>query len=181
MTLSYDRRAPEALLSVLDDGGWAHSLVEYAQSGSYAMDLHFHGYADKPDHWATLYVGTTKVVDLYHRATKKGDERFKLAVHDTYATGGHGWQAEWSTWQPPESLAAKWPAVDDYLEKVIPRVRAAHLVEGVIQSAISRFDHPDQVPLRLQRPDPRGARLWQRLTRRAVRNPQAGARGGHRY
>ena len=64
MGLSYDRRVPEELLKALEPGGFAHSLVEFGGSGMWALDLQLRGLGEaKKQHRATLYVGTTKVVD----------------------------------------------------------------------------------------------------------------------
>jgi hypothetical protein len=141
MSLSYDRQVPAGLRAALMPGGWAHSLVEYATSGSYAMDFQFRGYASKTPHWATLYVGTTKVLDLLYRCDASG-ERFKLRAHATYTSGSFGWSARWEQWREATWWAAEWDKVEAYLEKVIPGVRRGFLVEGVAQSAISRYPHP---------------------------------------
>ena len=138
MALSYDRRAPERLISVLAPGGWAHSLVEYGRAGQFALDLQLRGYAGKQGHWATLYVGLTKVLDLHYRP----NNRFRLDVHPSYRQKW-GWSAEVA--QPAERLAAQWPTVEDYLERVIPSVGGRYLKEGAVQSAISGFASQDLV------------------------------------
>src|SRR5258708_6793228 len=91
MPLSYDRRVPEQLLSALTAGGWADWLVEYGRAGQFALDLQLRGYAGKQGHWATLYVGLTKVVDLHYRASKG----FRLDAHTTYRQPALGWQEAW--------------------------------------------------------------------------------------
>ena len=65
MGMSYDRRVPNELLKVLEPGGFAHSLVEFGGSGMWALDLQLRGLGEtKKQYRATLYVGTTKVLDL---------------------------------------------------------------------------------------------------------------------
>jgi len=141
VALSYDRRAPERLIDVLAPGGWARSLVEYGRSGQYALDLQLRGYAGKPTHRATLYVGLTKVVDLhYHR-----DKGFCLDAHATYRQPKLGWRAQWEHHQSEDELTVEWPSVEDYLERVIPTLGSRYLKEGAVQSAISGFAGQDIV------------------------------------
>lgn len=141
MGLSYDRRAPQALMEALQPGGWAHSLVEYGRSGQYAMDLQLRGYAGKSEHWATLYVGLTKVLDLRYRTTKG----FKVAAHKSYCVPKYGWDAGWQKWTAADDLAAKITSIEDYLERVIPSIGSRYLKEGAVQSAISGFASRDLV------------------------------------
>lgn len=140
MPLSYDRRAPEDLIKALAPGGWAHSLVEYGRAGQFALDLQLRGYAGKHGHWATLYVGLTKVIDLHYRPSKG----FRLDVHPSYREKW-GWSADWESSQSADRLADQWPSVEDYLERVIPSVGARYLKEGAVQSAISGFASQDLV------------------------------------
>ncbi|MHB1535831.1 MAG: hypothetical protein ACYC1D_14735 [Acidimicrobiales bacterium] len=141
MEIFYDRRAPEELMAPLERGGWAHSLVEYGRAGQYALDLQLRGYGDKGSHWATLYVGLTKVVDLHYMAKRA----FHLDAHATYKQLKLGWDLSWEKNQPPERLAEQWPMVEAYLERVIPSVGPRFLKEGAVQSAISGFAAQDLV------------------------------------
>lgn len=87
MGLSYDRRVPEEFLKALEPGGFAHSLVEFGGSGMWALDLQLRGLGEaKKQHTATLYIGTTKVVDLHLKG-----QSFALSAHSTLPakpTGG---------------------------------------------------------------------------------------------
>jgi hypothetical protein len=141
MGLSYDRRAPQELLDALRPGGWAHSLVEYGRSGQYALDLQLRGYASKPEHWATLYVGLTKVLDLRHHSTRG----FRLDAHPTYCVPKFGWDPAWSNWADARLLSASMPAIEDYLERVVPSIGPRYLREGAVQSAISGFSSTNMV------------------------------------
>lgn len=135
--LSYDRPAPEALLSALRPGGFAHSLVEYGRSGQYALDLQLRGYEQKSGksggNWASLYCGLTKVIDLHYLPSRG----FRLTVHPTWQT--QGWDPIWSGYTKNGFSAAAWKEVEDYLERVIPVVGDRFLREGSVQSAISAF------------------------------------------
>ncbi|MDP9331868.1 MAG: hypothetical protein M3Q30_00955 [Actinomycetota bacterium] len=142
MTLSYDRRAAPELMAALMPGGFAHSLVEYGRTQP--LDLQLRGYSGKQGHWATLYAGLTKVLDLHYRPTNAGD-RFRLNAHQKYTVAKKGWRPAWQKAQPAEQLADEWTAVEDYLERAIPAVVARFLKEGAVQSAISGFASSDMV------------------------------------
>ena len=132
--LAYDRRAPEGLLAALRPGGWAASLAEYGRSGQFALDLQLRGYPKKSaGHWATLYAGLTKVLDLHYLPSKG----FRLDVHKTWKV--HGWNEDWEKYRPQGFDHVEWRTVEDYLETVIPKVDARFMVEGSVQSAVSGF------------------------------------------
>lgn len=139
--LTYDRRAPEALLEALRPGGFAHSLVEYGRSGQYALDLQLRGYGPaskrSPGHWATLYCGLTKVVDLHYLPSRG----FRLDVHPTWKA--QGWEPLWSDYSKRGPTERVWKAVEGYLERVIPVVGSRFLKEGSVQSAVSAFQARD--------------------------------------
>jgi hypothetical protein len=137
MITSYDRRATPVLIEALSPGGFAHSLVEYGSSGMYGLDLQLRGVA-KGRKWATLYVGTTKALDL--EVTQAG--KFRLKTHASHATDASlRWVEAWSTLHTPEWFAAEWGSVEAYLDRVISSVsrNGKHLQEGVVQSAVSRY------------------------------------------
>lgn len=132
--LTYDRRVPDELLEALRPGGWAHSLVEYGRSGQYALDLQLRGYANKPGgHWATLYCGLTKVLDLHYLASRG----FRLNVHPAWQK--HGWDPAWSSYRRAGFDPNTWREVERYLERVVPFVGPSFLKEGAVQSAVSAF------------------------------------------
>jgi hypothetical protein len=128
MALAYDRRASAGLMAALLPGGWARSLVEYGSAGQFALDLQLRGYAGKDGHWATLYVGRTKVVDLHYRPSKG----FRLSAHASYRKPELGWRAEWEKSQPADQLEAQWSAVEDYLGSAIPSIGSRFLQEGAV-------------------------------------------------
>lgn len=141
MAIAYDRRVPDALLDALAPGGFAHSLVQYGRSGALALDLQLRGYAGKNGHWATLYVGLTKVLDLNYLPGKG----FRLGAHPTYRTDQNGWHTTWEKRHDDAWWTQRWGEVEDYLETVIVTVGHRHLKEGAVQSAICGFDSPDRV------------------------------------
>jgi hypothetical protein len=115
MGLSYDRRVPEELLKALEPGGFAHSLVEFGGSGMWALDLQLRGLGEaKKQHRATLYVGTTKVVDLHLKG-----QSFRLSAHPTFACEANGWFAGWAQWHPDRWFANQWAEVDNYLSVIL--------------------------------------------------------------
>lgn len=139
--LTYDRRATPALLEALGPGGFAHSLVEYGRSGQYALDLQFRGYAAGSGkggrHWATLYCGLTKVLDLQYLASRG----FRLTAHPTWQV--HGWDPAWASYARHGFDSRRWKAVEAYLERAIPAVGPRFLKEGAVQSAINAFGSTD--------------------------------------
>jgi hypothetical protein len=137
MGMSYDRRVPDELLKALEPGGFAHSLAEFGGSGMWALDLQLRGLGEtKKQHRATLYVGTTKVLDL-----KLIGRSFALSASPTFATEANGWSPEWAKPHDAGWLGLRWAAVDDYLQAVIEHVVQAgsYVKEGMVQAAIGRF------------------------------------------
>jgi hypothetical protein len=132
MVLKYDRRSPELLLQALEPGGFAHGLVQYGCSGMFGLDLQLRGKL------ASLYIGTTKAIDLHVTANGK----YKLTTHETYAHADQlKWHRNWSNTQEAKWFQENWELVESYLDRVITEVshNGRHLQEGVVQSAISRF------------------------------------------
>src|SRR5208282_1720165 len=141
MGLSYDRRVPEELLKALEPGGFAHSLVEFGGSGMWALDLQLRGLGEaKKQYRATLYVGTTKVVDLHLKG-----QLFALSASPTFACEANGWAAAWAQWHHDRWFADRWTEVDNYLQAVIEKIVRAgtYVKEGMVQAAIGRFPSTD--------------------------------------
>ncbi|MFC7500474.1 hypothetical protein [Nocardioides sp. GCM10030258] len=138
MAAIYDRRVSAEFLKHFDPNdtdapGVASSLVSYAKHALYPVDLQFrHTVRSGLDH-ATLYVGLTSVLDLH--MSKKG--LLKLAVHATHAKAG-GFDPAWSQPQAAADLAAHWPEVELYLDRIIPIAARTHgSTEGAVQAAVS--------------------------------------------
>ena len=137
MGMSYDRRVPDELLKALEPGGFAHSLAEFGGSGMWALDLQLRGLGEtKKQYRATLYVGTTKVLDL-----KLIGQSFALSASPTFATEANGWSPAWAKPHDAGWLSPRWAEVDDYLQAVIERVvqDGSYVKEGMVQAAIGRF------------------------------------------
>lgn len=138
----FDRRVAPDLHRALLPTGFASSLVEFSRSGQYALDLQFRRNPKDRRSWVTLYVGTTKVLDL---AFTEKSGRFKVSADKAWANPKFGWDPAWSTSRAEHLLAADWPAVDAYLEMVIPLVPERYLKEGRVQAGISHFAADDLV------------------------------------
>ena len=74
---TFDRRVHPQLMDALDLHGFAHSLAQYGRSGQYGLDLALRANAKTSESTATLYVGTTKALDVKYLKNKG----FRLAVH----------------------------------------------------------------------------------------------------
>jgi hypothetical protein len=139
----FDRRVAPDLLAALLPGGFADSLVEFGRSGQYCLDLQLRRNQKDRESWATLYAGTTKVLDLRLRETTG---KVRLAAHPTYANARFGWQESWASPQTSRKLAAAWGSVDIYLEQVIPfAVRGGYGKEGRVQASLSSYPANDMV------------------------------------
>ena len=141
MGMRYDRRVPDELLKALEPGGFAHSLVEFGGSGMWALDLQLRGLGEtKKQYRATLYVGTTKVLDLHLTG-----QLFALSAHPTFASQANGWDPAWAQRHDDRWFADGWAEVDNYLQVVIEKIVRAgtYVKEGMVQAAIGRFPSTD--------------------------------------
>ena len=113
------------------------SLAEFGGSGMWALDLQLRGLGEtKKQYRATLYVGTTNVLDL-----KLIGQSFALSASPTFATEANGWSPAWAKPHDAGWLSPRWAEVDDYLQAVIERVvqDGSYVKEGMVQAAIGRF------------------------------------------
>src|SRR3954451_18688125 len=108
----FDRRVHPDLLSALAPGGFADSLVEFGRSGQYCLDLQLRRNPSSKESWATLYAGTTKVLDLKLRETTG---RMALDAPQTFASPEHGWEDAWRRARNPGAWAPAWSQVERYL------------------------------------------------------------------
>lgn len=132
----FDRRVPEELMDALRPGGFAHSLVEYGRSGQYGLDVALRADLRTSESRATLYVGTTKALDLLYLKGKG----FKLGVHESWQKKGP-WEKAWEKRQPADKFVSRWSDVERFVEACIANVvkEGKHIKEGVVQAAVSRF------------------------------------------
>lgn len=139
MVVRYDRTVPEELLAALD-GGFAQSLVAIAREGRGGLDLQLRGYPGKSRHWATLYVGLTKILDLFYSPSKG----FRVDANKAYTTKANRWEPEWAKWQTADKLALAWPGVENYLDHAFLKVQDRWTgKEGAVQAAFSAYGAHD--------------------------------------
>ncbi|RYB94798.1 hypothetical protein EUA93_10820 [Nocardioides oleivorans] len=141
--IRYDRRVSEQFLQYFAPDGLLSSLPAYAKSGLFPLDLRFRRAATSGAEHATLYVGLTSVLDVHH--TKVGS--FKLKAHTTHQKNG-GFDPAWSSSMTVDQLALVWPAVELYLDRIIPIAAESHgRKEGAVQAAVSSFRSVGRVVL----------------------------------
>lgn len=141
--IRYDRRVdPSFLEHFLDDGPLA-SLSSYAREALYPVDLQLRRQPGSTAQHATLYVGLTSVLDV--RRASGG--QLALAVHPSHAERAR-FEEVWRAPRAAGDMSLIWPAVEDYLDRVIPLATASHgLREGAVQAAVARHQHGDRVVL----------------------------------
>jgi hypothetical protein len=140
--IRYDRRVSEDFLALFAKRGVAHSLVAFANSSLFPLDLQFHKDLKTKAEHATLYVGLTAVLNL--KRNSKGELR--LSAHAAHASKAFGFEQSWTKWAPVEAWAQRWLAVETYLERVIPAAVKKHgVTEGAVQTAVSRFWKGDRI------------------------------------
>ena len=135
MPLSYDRRIRYGLFEALTASGVAHGLVRRHLSDPTHVDLHLRAYRGKAANRATLYCGTTRVLNLIETNRHfRLEAAAKWRAHDHH---GLPWMQSLTT----SVLARVWPNVERYLDMVIPVV-ATHgyfLREGSVQNVVGRL------------------------------------------
>src|ERR1700712_5344673 len=104
--MRYDRRVSETLLGALTDGVLA-GLVDIVREDRGHRDLQLRR-ARGLECWATLYAGSTRVLDVRER---KG--LFRLDAHETFKDLP-GFDQSWRLWQEPGDLENCWYEVLGY-------------------------------------------------------------------
>ncbi len=139
--IRYDRRlSPQFLQHFTPDGGLA-SLPAYAKSGLFPIDLRFRTNAKTGAEHASLYVGLASVLDVHH--SKAG--KLKLTAHSTHRANGK-FDAAWAKPMTLDELAAVWPAVELYLDRIIPIATKTHGgKEGAVQAAVASHRSTERV------------------------------------
>ena len=116
--------------------------MEFGGSGTWALDMQLRGLGEaKKQHRATLYVGTTKVIDLHLKG-----QLFALSASPTLAREANGWAAAWEQWHNDRWFADQRAEVDNYLQVVIEKIirKGTYIEEeGMVQAAIGRFGATD--------------------------------------
>lgn len=139
--IRYDRRVSDQFLQHFTPDGVLSSLPAYAKSGLFPIDLRFRGDAKSGAEHASLYVGLTSVLDVHHSRAGK----LKLTVHSTHRANGK-FDAAWAKQMTLDELAAVWPAVELYLDRIIPIAAKSHGgKEGAIQAAVASHRSSERV------------------------------------
>jgi len=134
--LRYDRSVTTEFASLFQ-GGFASSLVDYAR-GKYPIDFQYRKDPKTGRQWATLYVGLTAVVNVLD----KGSKGIALDAHKTYRDPQLklGWSDEWTLPASPDTWSERWPLVEAYLERAIPKIvtNGRYVkTEGIVQASVS--------------------------------------------
>lgn len=136
MAITYDRTIRPGLEAALLPDGPARGLVTRHLAQPDLVDLHLRAYPGQARNWVTLYCGLTKPLDLVETRGA-----FRLRTHRT-------WQAyapalPWNTRLTATELGEVWPLVEDYLDVVLPAIRATRWYgkEGAVQTAVTRLEH----------------------------------------
>lgn len=140
--LRYDRSVTTEFASLFQDG-FASSLVDYAR-GKYPIDFQYRKDPKTGRQWATLYVGLTAVVNVLD----KGAKGLALDAHKTYRDPEMklGWSDDWALPASTDTWAERWPQVEAYLERAIPKIvtNGRYVkTEGIVQALVSGYfgDH----------------------------------------
>lgn len=141
--IRYDRRVSDQFLQHFTPDGLLSSLPAYAKSGLFPIDLRFRRDAKSGAEHASLYIGLTSVLDVHHARSGK----LRLKVHPTHQKNGK-FDAAWAKPMTPAELAAVWPAVELYLDRIIPIAAKSHGgKEGAIQAAVATYRTGERVIL----------------------------------
>lgn len=141
--IRYDRRVSPQFLEHFAEGGLLSSMPAYAKSGLFPVDLRFRKNAKSGAEHASLYVGLTSVLDVHHAKSGK----LKLKAHATHQKNGK-FDPAWSLPMTVAELSTAWPAVELYLDRIIPIAAESHgSKEGAVQAAVASFRTPDRVVL----------------------------------
>lgn len=121
----YDRTASQALLDALKPKGVFPYLAEIAHT-QHLADLQLRGYPGKKRCWATLYVGLTKVLDVFE---KRGEFWLKGKAHPL-------WDTEWEIRQPADHWHTLVEPIRQYLDATIGGVAKQFTNEGAVQAML---------------------------------------------
>jgi hypothetical protein len=136
MSISYDRIAPDYFLRWLTHGGCFDSLVRFAKDEP-LLDLQFRG-GGKAEPRITLYYGLTALLDVRGKRApdEPDDPLFQVRPHkgrQATARLPEGLRV----WQRASQLAAGWPEIEDYLEKLMAEMNRRWVHgEGAVPSSL---------------------------------------------
>lgn len=148
-TLSIRNDVPGDFLELFANGGPFRQLSELARTPGNTVDLQFRNTQGKKP-WATLYLGTSKIVDMYfseRRGLKikpqKSQKVFKPALDDFWDRHSD-LASRWDTWQPVGEAAEDWRKAGtdliDTLSGAEERARTFTGIEneGYLQAGIAK-------------------------------------------
>lgn len=138
--IRYDRRVDSEFLALFQDGGPLDKLRVIARDAALPLDLQFRKNPKTNAQHASLYVGLTAVLNVIR--TKDG---VRFTAHPTWAATAYGFHtAVWPKGVASADLAAVWPSVELYLERVIPAAVKSHATtEGLVQTVASKGNDAD--------------------------------------
>ncbi len=130
--IRYDRRVSSDFLRHFMPEGVFAFVIEYARTGLFPLDVHLRRDPKSSAQHLTLYVGLTSVLDVQHAPNGE----LRLRTHATHQKSG-GFDSSWTKPRSAEDWVELAPAVELYLERVIPRATKSHgLTEGAVQTAV---------------------------------------------
>jgi hypothetical protein len=139
--LHYDRRVVPTFIEHFLPGGIAESLVRYARLAPFPLDLQMRKNPKTGAMHASLYVGLTSVLNV----VRKGDNELALTAHRAWTDATFGFRAHWTKPRSLRRVRDEWPAVEAYIERVVPAATAKHASqEGTVQAAASAFSSMDR-------------------------------------
>jgi hypothetical protein len=112
MALHFNRTVSSALLTEIRPGGSFEGLVSRCAQLPELADVQLRRAQEAACH-ASLYIGLTSVLNLQERAGL-----FALSAHKTHREQG-GFDPRWSTFREPAALSDDWPAVEEYLDRLL--------------------------------------------------------------
>lgn len=140
----FDRRVPQALLAAIEFGGslgWVSAMARRPITAEGApLDLGLRALPGKPDAGrATLYLGTTKVLDIHLRP----DGKFSLTGHaegKLFGTIDPPFDPKWSKWQDANLLADQTVEIRRHVAAAVEGAPAGRQVEGRYQAALTKLN-----------------------------------------
>jgi hypothetical protein len=145
----FDRRIPAGLFSALADDGafaWVTALAREPLTRQRPLDLGLRKDPKTQAAHATLYVGTTKVLDI--KRTAGG--RFALRSEQTGGLFGHIHPPFETAWTRPQALAdlvSAMPCIRARVEAAIAVAPEERRSEGFLQAAVAKATRAAIVPV----------------------------------
>lgn len=147
-TAVFDRRVPDDLLDAIAPGGalgWVSALARRpVAADAPPLDLGLRALPGQTDAGrATLYLGTTKVLDVHIR-----HGLFRLTGHVQGGLFGDvhpPFEDRWGVWQPLSALAEETIDIGRHVEAAVQAAPAGRQVEGLYQAALTKHGAGDFV------------------------------------